>query len=169
MLPSGMIESEPTLKNGHERVSLDMGICSFWKAARLMRLKTTPLSIRTWYNMTLVMVGEPTSGSYLAPTIFLGAVRGVEPDRQLHPLVMGRHSRRGRSCCHRSTQYLDDAPGLDVLGAVVHDVELLAALIGAGVRVAIDSLEHPLGILELHLLLLVALEGSLLLAFPQRG
>jgi hypothetical protein len=85
MLPSGMIESEPTLKNGHERVSLDMGICSFWKAARLMRLKTTPLSIRMWYNMTLAMVGEPTSGSYLAPTIFLGQSEASNPiDNSIH-------------------------------------------------------------------------------------
>jgi hypothetical protein len=47
---------------------------------------------------------------------------------------------------------------------------MLAVLIVAGVRVgvglAIDSLEHPLGVLELHLFLLVALGGNLLLAFP---
>jgi hypothetical protein len=45
-------------------------------------------------------------------------------------------------------------------------VELLVALVGAGVRVrvAVDSLERPLGIMELHILLLVALRGDLLLA-----
>jgi hypothetical protein len=52
-------------------------------------------------------------------------------------------------------------------------VELLAALIvagvGVGVGVAVDSLECPLGILELHLLFLVALGGNLLLAFPLAG
>jgi hypothetical protein len=42
------------------------------------------------------------------------------------------------------------------------------AIIGAGVRVGvvIDDLERPLGVLELHLLLLVALGGNLLLALP---
>jgi hypothetical protein len=50
-------------------------------------------------------------------------------------------------------------------------VELLVALILArvGVRVAIDTIERPLGVLELHLLLLVALGGNLLLAFPLLG
>jgi hypothetical protein len=50
-------------------------------------------------------------------------------------------------------------------------MELLAALVIAGVtvRVTVDGLEHPLGILELHLLLLVALRGNLLLAFPLMG
>jgi hypothetical protein len=32
--------------------------------------------------------------------------------------------------------------------------------------VAVDDLDHPLGILELHVLLLVTLTGNLLLAFP---
>jgi hypothetical protein len=46
-------------------------------------------------------------------------------------------------------------------------VELLAALVFTGleVRVAIDDLDHPLGILELHLLI-VALMGNVLHAFP---
>jgi hypothetical protein len=48
-------------------------------------------------------------------------------------------------------------------------VELLAALVdaGVGVRVVVDSLERPLAVLELHLL--VALGGNLLLAFPLLG
>jgi hypothetical protein len=56
----------------------------------------------------------------------------------------------------------------NVIAAAVLDVELLAALIVAGVRVrvAVDGLEHPLGILELHLHLLVTLGGNLMLAFP---
>jgi hypothetical protein len=56
-------------------------------------------------------------------------------------------------------------------GTIVHDVELLVALVVTGVKVgvAIDSLERPLGILELHLLFLVALRGNLLLAFPLTG
>jgi hypothetical protein len=49
-------------------------------------------------------------------------------------------------------------------------VELLAALIVTGlwVRVVVDDLDRPLGILELHLLI-VGLVGNLLLAFPLAG
>jgi hypothetical protein len=72
MLPRGMIEPSPTPKNDHEGVSLDMGICSFCKAARLMRLRAAPPSMRMWYSLMLVMVGEMTSGSYLVPAMFLG-------------------------------------------------------------------------------------------------
>jgi hypothetical protein len=62
-------------------------------------------------------------------------------------------------------------PGRDVPRAVVDDVELLAALIVTGlkVRVVIDDLDRPLGILELHLLLVIALTGNVLLAFPLAG
>jgi hypothetical protein len=62
-------------------------------------------------------------------------------------------------------------PRRDVLGATIYDVELLAVLIVTrfGVRVAIDDRNGPLGIPELHLLLLVALVGNLLLAFPLVG
>jgi hypothetical protein len=69
-------------------------------------------------------------------------------------------------------QRLDDAPGRDVLGAIVHDVELLVVLVSAGVGVrvgvAVDGLEHPFGILEQHLfiLLLIALLDNLQLALP---
>jgi hypothetical protein len=44
-------------------------------------------------------------------------------------------------------------------------------LVGAGVRVGVvvDSLERPLGVLEFHLLLLVAFGGNLLLTFPLSG
>jgi hypothetical protein len=52
-------------------------------------------------------------------------------------------------------------------------VELLVALVvtgfGGGVRVVVDDVDHPLGILGLHLLLLVALVGNLLLTFPLVG
>jgi hypothetical protein len=74
--------------------------------------------------------------------------------------MVGHRSRRGCSSCHRSVQRLDDALERDVPGAIVDDVELLAMLI-----VVIDDLDHPLGILELHLLLVVALTGNVLLAF----
>jgi hypothetical protein len=45
---------------------------------------------------------------------------------------------------------------------------LLAALIvtGLGVGVPVDILDRPLGVLELHLLLIIALLGNVLLAFP---
>jgi hypothetical protein len=64
-------------------------------------------------------------------------------------------------------QCLDDAPRRGVLGAIIDDVELLVALvvIGLKVRVAIDDLHRPLGILELHLLA-VELTKNVLLAFP---
>jgi hypothetical protein len=50
-------------------------------------------------------------------------------------------------------------------------MELLAVLIftGSEVRVAVDHLDRPLGILELHFLLLLTLVGNLLLAFPLAG
>jgi hypothetical protein len=79
MLPRGMIESGPTPENGREGVSLDMGICSFWKALRMMRLRAALPSIRTWYNLTLVMVGETTSGSCPAPAMFLGQSEASNP------------------------------------------------------------------------------------------
>jgi hypothetical protein len=88
-------------------------------------------------------------------------------DVSIH-FVVRHHSWRWRSCCHRSAQHVDDVPGRDVPGVTVHDVELLAVLIGAGVRVgvAIDGLQCPFGILEHHLLvlLLVVLLDNLLLA-----
>jgi hypothetical protein len=47
-------------------------------------------------------------------------------------------------------------------------VELLAMLVVTGlrVRVVVDDLDCPLGVLELHLLLVVALVGNMPLAFP---
>jgi hypothetical protein len=85
--------------------------------------------------------------------------------------MVGHRSRCWFSGCHHPVQHLDDAPRCDVPRAIVHDVELLAALIVTGFRVgvAVEDLDHPLGVLELHLLLLVALVGNLLLAFPLAG
>jgi hypothetical protein len=86
--------------------------------------------------------------------------------------VVGRRSQRGCSCCHRLA-LLDDAPRHDVPEAAVHDVELLVSLVvtvfGVRVGVAVDDLDCPLGILELHIMLLIALMGHLLLAFPLVG
>jgi hypothetical protein len=57
----------------------------------------------------------------------------------------------------------------DVPRATVHDMQLLVVLLVAGLGVAVDDLDRPLGILELHLLLLIYLVGNLLLAFPLAG
>jgi hypothetical protein len=57
----------------------------------------------------------------------------------------------------------------DVPRATVHDIQLLVVLLVAGLGVAVDDLDRPLGILELHLLLLIYLVGNLLLAFPLTG
>jgi hypothetical protein len=64
-------------------------------------------------------------------------------------------------------QRLDDMRGHNVPGAAVDDVELLATLVITGHRgvVAVDDLDHPLGILELHLLIAV-LMSKLLVPFP---
>jgi hypothetical protein len=77
----------------------------------------------------------------------LGAVGGVEPNWGFHPLVV--------RCCFRcqsrrrnlSAQSLNDMPRRDGPGTSEHDMEHLAALVVAGlrVRVAIDDLQctHP--------------------------
>jgi hypothetical protein len=70
--PRGITDTRPTSENGREGWSFDIRICSFFKAARLIRLRVAPPSIRTWYNLMLVMVGEAISESCLAPTMLLG-------------------------------------------------------------------------------------------------
>jgi hypothetical protein len=37
-----------------------------------MGLRAAPPIIRTWYSLTLVMVGQMTSGSCLTPAMFMG-------------------------------------------------------------------------------------------------
>jgi hypothetical protein len=56
--PRSITDTGPTLENGREGWSFDIRICSFLKVVRLMRLRATPQSIRTWYNLMLAMVGE---------------------------------------------------------------------------------------------------------------
>jgi hypothetical protein len=68
----GINDTGPTPENGRDGWSLDIGICSFMKAARLMRLRAAPPSIRTWYNLMLTMVGEMINGSCTAPAMLLG-------------------------------------------------------------------------------------------------
>jgi hypothetical protein len=89
------------------------------------------------------------------PCHALGAIGGIKPNRRLHPLAVWRDfwcRRRGRNF---TTQGLDGTPGRNVPKTPEHDVEGLVALIatGLGVRVAIDRLQRPFGILELHFLL----------------
>jgi hypothetical protein len=59
----GMTGIGPTSENGCDGWSFDIGICSFLKAAKLIRFSAAPPSIRTWYNLTLMMVEETSSGS----------------------------------------------------------------------------------------------------------
>jgi hypothetical protein len=63
MQPRGVTDTGPTPENGRDGWSFPIGICSFLKAARLMRLRTAPPSIKTWYSLMLEMVGETSSGS----------------------------------------------------------------------------------------------------------
>jgi hypothetical protein len=120
-----------------------MGIYSFWKAMRLMRLRDAPPSIRTWYSLTLAMVEETTSGSCPAPTMFLEQSEASNAiDVSIH-LWWGTALGVGAASTTTLVQRLDNAPGHDVLGANVHDVELLVALIvtrfGVGVGVVVDD------------------------------
>jgi hypothetical protein len=70
-----------------------------------------------------------------------------------------------------SVQGLDNAPGRDVPRTSEHDVEHLAALVVAGLRVgvAIDSLQCPPGILELHLYVFLLLRVYFLFALLLAG
>jgi hypothetical protein len=71
MQPRGVTDTRPAPENGYDSWSFPIGICSFLKAARLMRLRAAPPSIKTWYNLTLEMVGETSSGSYPASAMLL--------------------------------------------------------------------------------------------------
>jgi hypothetical protein len=70
--PRGITGIGPTSKNGRDGWSFDIGICSFLKAAKLIRFSVAPPSIRTWYNLMLTMVEETSSGSCPAPAMLLG-------------------------------------------------------------------------------------------------
>jgi hypothetical protein len=52
--------------------NFDIAIYSFLKAAKLIRFSAAPPSIRTWYNLMLMMVRETSSGSCPAPAMLLG-------------------------------------------------------------------------------------------------
>jgi hypothetical protein len=101
----------------------------------------------------------------------LGVVGGVEPNQGFHPLAVRCcfwcRSRR----CNLSVQSLDDTPRRDGPGTSKHDMEHLAALVVAGLRVGVatDGLQCPLGILKLHLCVFLLLGVQLLLTLPLVG
>jgi hypothetical protein len=105
------------------------------------------------------------------PCHALGAVRGVEANRCLHPPMVWHRLWGKCGRCHLSAQILDDATGDDVPRTSEHDVEHLVVLIAArlGVRMAIYGLEVPFGLLEPQSILLVLLEVFLLFVLPLTG
>jgi hypothetical protein len=81
MQPRGITDTGPNPENGRDGWSFPISIYSFLKAARLIRLRDVPLSIRTWYNLTLVIVGETSSRSCPAPAMLLGQTVASNPTR----------------------------------------------------------------------------------------
>jgi hypothetical protein len=79
MQPRDITDTELTPANGCDGWSFPIAICSFLKAARLMRLSAAPPSIKTWYNLTLAMVGETSSGSYPTPAMLLEQSEASNP------------------------------------------------------------------------------------------
>jgi hypothetical protein len=169
--PRGVTNTGPTLENGRDGWSYPIGICIFLKAARLMSLRAAPPSIKTWYIFDVGDARGDQKWELIGTGHALGAVRGVEPNRGFHPLVVWCHFRRRSRRRDLPAQGLDDTPGRDGPGASEHDVERLAALIVTGlrVRVAIDGLQCPLGLLKLHLCVFLLLGVDLLLALPLAG
>jgi hypothetical protein len=81
MQPRGVTDTRSTPENGCDGWSFPIGICNFLKAARLMRLRVAPPSIKMWYNLTLEMVGETSSGSFAALAMLLGQSEASNPIR----------------------------------------------------------------------------------------
>jgi hypothetical protein len=69
----------PTPENGCDGWRFPISICSFFKAARLIRLRVAPPLNKTWYSLTLVMVGETRSKSCSTPTMLLGQSEASNP------------------------------------------------------------------------------------------
>jgi hypothetical protein len=89
MQPRGITDIGPSPENERDGWSFPISICSFLKAARLMRLRAAPPSIRMWYNLTLAMVGETSSGSCPTPAIVLGQSEALNPIRVFTHLQCG--------------------------------------------------------------------------------
>jgi hypothetical protein len=60
--PHGINDTKPTPENGCEGYSFDIGICSFLKLERLMRLRAAPPSIR----MLLTFLMQLRNGTELS-------------------------------------------------------------------------------------------------------
>jgi hypothetical protein len=59
----GITGTGPTPENGSGSWSFDISICSFLKAAKLIRFSAAPPSIRMWYIMMLMMVRGRRAGA----------------------------------------------------------------------------------------------------------
>jgi hypothetical protein len=132
-----MMEPSPTPENRCEGVSLDIGIWSFLKAARLMRLGAALPSTRTWYSLTLVMFGEMRSGSCPTPTMFLGQSMASKPISVFIHLWWGASLGAGAAATTTQQRVLTTRWGRDVLGAPVQHMERLAMVVSARVRVRV--------------------------------
>jgi hypothetical protein len=168
--PRGITGTGPTLENGRDGWSFDISICSFLRAAKLIRFSAAPPSIRTWYNLMLMMNGETSSGSYPARAMLL---RQSEVSKLIDVSIhLWCDAAFGAGvAATTSAQILDDAMGGDVPRTSEHDVECLAALVVAGLRVrmAVYGLEVPFGLWEAQSVLLVLLGVFLLFALSLAG
>jgi hypothetical protein len=149
----GITATRPTPENGRDNFRFPIGICSFLKVVKLLRLRATPPSIRTWYSLTLVMVGETSSGSCQAPALLLGQSEAS------NPIGVSTHLRCGVAFGARATAAISRCKVLMTHLYVMAQEPLnmtwsflrRSLSLGLRVGVAIDSLQCPLGILELHL------------------
>jgi hypothetical protein len=135
-----------------------------------MRLRATPSSIKTWYNLTLKMVGEISSGSCPAPVMLLGQSEAS------NPIGVSTHLGCGAAFGVRAAAAISRrrvlTTCLDVMAQEPPNMTwstLLAQPSIYGPGVAIDGLQCPLGILKLHLCVFLLLGVHLLLALPLAG
>jgi hypothetical protein len=88
----GVTDTGLTPENRHYGWSFPICICNFLKAASLMRLRAAPPSTKTWYSLTLKMVGETSSGSCPTPAMLLGQ------SEESNPIGVSTHLRCGATC-----------------------------------------------------------------------
>jgi hypothetical protein len=171
MLPRGIMDPGLTPVNGRESWSFDIRICSFLKAARLMRLSAAPPLTRASYNLMLAMVGETSSGSSPAPAMFLGQTEASKLIGVSIHLWWGAALGVDAAAATARRRVLTARRYMMSQEPPIHDVERLATLIKVGLRVreVIDGLQLPLAILQLHLFILVLLRIHFLLALLLAG
>jgi hypothetical protein len=167
----GITKTGPTLENGRDGWSFDIGISSFLKAAKLIRFSAAPPSIKDVVKFDVDDGQGDEQQEMSRPCHALGVVRGVEADQCLHSLVVWRYLWGRCGGRHLSAQILDDATGCDVSRTFEHDVERLAALVVTRLRVrmAIYDLEVSFGLPEPQSFLLVLLGVFLLFVLPLAG